>query len=234
MRRTNERGGVFKDTRDIAAYTVTEAAHYVRVPSATLRTWVSPADGSKGGRPRTSALIHTPYSDPPILTFWNLIEAHVLRSLRTHHAVSLQNLRKAIRYAEREFGINRLLLRKELCTDAGRVFLERYSQLIELSASGQIAMTSVLKAHLKRVEWDKQNWPVRLWPFMETSLNSQNAGVVIDPAVGFGRPILHGAGISTSVIADRIDAGEEIEDVARDYSISPDDVTKALLYERAA
>jgi hypothetical protein len=43
-----------------------------------------------------------------MLSFWNLIEAHVLRALRTEHAVSVKALRKALDYAEKELGIERL------------------------------------------------------------------------------------------------------------------------------
>jgi len=35
-------------------------------------------------------------------------------------------------------GIERLLLRPELCSEAGQVFLDRYGELIDLSASGEL------------------------------------------------------------------------------------------------
>jgi hypothetical protein len=34
--------------------------------------------------------MHPPKKQPLLLTFWNLIEAHVLRSLRTEHGVSIK------------------------------------------------------------------------------------------------------------------------------------------------
>jgi hypothetical protein len=74
-------------------------------------------------------LLQLPERNPPVLSFWNLVEAHVLRSLRTEHGVSVKALRKALRYAEQELDIEHLLLRKDLCTDAGKVFLERYGEL---------------------------------------------------------------------------------------------------------
>jgi hypothetical protein len=57
-------------------------------------------------------------------------------------------------------------LRRDLCTEAGRLFLERYGQLIELS--------------------------------------------------------------------ERIDAGETITELARDYSLSEAEIEQAVLYEQAA
>ena len=42
------------------------------------------------------------------------------------------------------------------------------------------------------------------------------------------------AGVSTAAIAARIDAGETPEALARDYDMTVDDVSQAVLYERAA
>jgi hypothetical protein len=144
------------DVRDQPAYTLAESARYLKVASATLRSWVV-------GRPYPKAvgvgqfrpLIHPPPRRPPVLSFWNLIEAHVLRSLRTEHGVSLKALRQGVTYAEKSLNVDRLLLRRELRTEAGQLFLGRYGELINLSASGQLAMRRVFDEHLKRVEWDE-------------------------------------------------------------------------------
>jgi uncharacterized protein (DUF433 family) len=57
---------------------------------------------------------------------------------------------------------------------------------------------------------------------------------VIDPSIAFGRPILLRRGITTAVIAERIDAGESVGEVATDYELSSDEIEGAILYERAA
>ncbi|MGH9423744.1 MAG: DUF433 domain-containing protein, partial [Thermoanaerobaculia bacterium] len=166
--------------------------------------------------------------------FWNLIEAHVLRSLRTDHGVSVKALREALRFAEHELGVEHLLLRKDLCTDAGRLFLERYGELIDLSASGQLAMRRIFDEHMKRVEWDEWQFPVRLYPFVSAALSDSPRPIAIDPKVAFGRPVLRQAGVSTATIAARIDAGESVADLATDYNLSEGDIEQAVLYERAA
>jgi len=76
----------------------------------------------------------------------------VLRSLRTEHGVPLDAVRNALRFAERELKIEQLLLREELCTAGGELFLDRYGELVNLSASGQLAMRKIFEAHLGRVE----------------------------------------------------------------------------------
>jgi uncharacterized protein (DUF433 family) len=58
--------------------------------------------------------------------------------------------------------------------------------------------------------------------------------IVIDPCIAFGRPVMLHKGISTSAIADRIDAGESIGDVAADYELGTTEIEQAVIYERAA
>jgi uncharacterized protein (DUF433 family) len=40
--------------------------------------------------------------------------------------------------------------------------------------------------------------------------------------------------VSTRSILDRIDAGEKVEDVARDYDLTREAVEEAVVFERAA
>jgi uncharacterized protein (DUF433 family) len=222
------------DPRNEPAYSLHEGARYVKLPVATLRSWVIGRRYPKeGGLGHFQPLLRPPSRQPVSLSFWNLVEAHVLRSLRTEHGVSLKDVRKALSFAERQLGIQRLLLSERLCTQAGRVFLERYGELIELSASGQLALRRRFEEHLKRVEWEQQ-FPVRLYPFLSGATESDARPIAIDPRIAFGRPILMRRGISTQAIADRIDAGESVPDLAADYDLEPREIEEAVLYERAA
>jgi uncharacterized protein (DUF433 family) len=221
--------------QDTPAYALTEAARYVKVPAATLRSWVVGRAYPKGeGIAQFRPLIRPSKPRPPLLSFWNLIEAHVLRALRTEHGISLKDVREALRYAERNLRIERLLLDKRLCTDAGELFLDRYGQLINLSASGQLAMRKMFAEHLKRIEWADVTFPIRLYPFIASSAETPERPIAIDPAIAFGRPIVVRAGVTTQAIADRVDAGEGVVEIAADYGLEPGDVEQAVWYERAA
>jgi uncharacterized protein (DUF433 family) len=221
--------------RNAAAYSLTEAARYLRLPPATLRAWVvgreyPTSEGNKDFQP-----LITPASiKPPMLSFTNLVEAHVLRSLRTEHRVPVKKLRAALTYAQQKLGVDRLLLSPELRAEAGRVFLDRYRELIDLSASGQLAMRKLLEAHLKRVDWDEAKFPIRLYPFVDGVGSGDDRPIAIDPRISFGRPVVLRKSVSTAAIASRIDAGEKIEDIAADYDLAPAEVEQAALYEHAA
>jgi uncharacterized protein (DUF433 family) len=57
---------------------------------------------------------------------------------------------------------------------------------------------------------------------------------VIDPQISFGRPVVSKAFVSTRSIVDRIDAGEKVEDVARDHDLTREVVAEVVVYERVA
>lgn len=222
-------------TRDMPSYPLAEAARYLRLPPATLRSWViGRSYATHDGPGHFLPLIHPADSDQKILSFNNLIEAHVLRALRTEHGVPIIAVRDALRYAESELGIQRLLLNRQLRTDAGELFLDRYGDLIHLSPSGQLAMRHIFDAYLERVDWDGDEFPRRLFPFVRGETTDGPRLVVIDPSLAFGRPIVQSSGVSTSVIAARLDAGESVEDLVEDYGISLRELEEAVLYERAA
>ncbi len=231
---TERRSAATIDPRDQPAYGLAEAARYLKLPPATLRAWTfgrhyPTSQGAGQFRP----IIRPASSRPPLLSFTNLIEAHVLRALRTEHGVSVQAVRDAVRFAEGKLNIDRLLLRPELCAEAGRMFLDRYGELINLSNSGQLAMRQVLNTHLKRVDW-QDKFPIRLHPFVMGDAIDADMPIAIDPRIAFGRPIVTSRGVSTAAIVGRIDAGESVSEVAADYDLSQEDVEHAVLYERAA
>lgn len=221
--------------RDLPAYPLGEAARYLRVAPATLRSWVfgRPYPITRGVS-HSQPIICVADATGRLLSFNNLIEAHVVRALRTTHGTELRAIRSAVTFAERELGINRLLLSGELMTDRRSVFLARYGELINLSHSGQLAMRVMLEAHLERVERDDAKLPRRLYPFVRGDVDGGPKHIAIDPAVGFGRPIVRSRGVSTRAIVDRIDAGEQVRDVATDYGIDVGEVEEAVVYERAA
>lgn len=223
------------DIRERPSYPLAEAGRYLKVPAPTVRSWAFGRHyETADGRRHFPAIFRPASRRPPLLSFWNLIEAHVLRALRTDHGVSVQAVRAALATAEKEYGVQRLLLSKELLAGPGKLFLDRYGQLIELTASRQLAMRQVLVAYLKRIDWDEWKFPVRLYPFLASDLPDGSRTIAIDPTVAFGRPIVARRGITTAVIAERVDAGETVADLAVDYELEPGDIEQAILYEHSA
>lgn len=217
-------------------YTTADAARYLKIPIATLRSWVAGRSyQASAGTKQSQPLILRPAKGSGLLSYSNLVEAHVLRALRTVHAVSMRDVRNAISFAETELGIERLLLSQDLRTTAGSMFLEQYSKLVQLDHEGQLAIKAAFEAHLERLDDYQQGIPLRLFPFTRVRAATSTARIIaIDPRVSFGQPTVASHAIRTSVIALRLGAGEQAEDIAQDYDLSPEEVREAASYERAA
>ena len=212
------------DPRQRPLYSIREAGHYIGVLPSTLRSWVS-ASTSK------TPLIKIPDKNDKRMSFNNLVEAHVLASLRKQHGIKMQSIRAAIEYAESEMKISPLLLRDELRTSAGDIFWLELNRLVNLSRSGQLAIRRLIESSLRRIDRDSFALPVRLYPFVNA--RSDRKTILIDPTISFGQPVVNESGISTANIIRRIDAGESIEEVANDYSLDVQVVEDVILYEKA-
>jgi uncharacterized protein (DUF433 family) len=227
-----------KDPRAMPAYGITEAAHYLQIPRATLRSWLlGRYYETEQGRQFFKPLIAFADKDHRLLSFFNLVEAHVLNALRRKHQVSLAKVRAALDYLRKRFPSRHPLADREFETDGSDIFLQRYGQLINLSADGQLAMREMLQTYLHRIERDASGRAAKLYLFTGAPKPEAMKVVVVDPRVSFGRPVLAGTGIATDVIAKRYKAGDSIAELADDYDRSQSEIEEAIrceLYREAA
>ncbi len=218
------------DIREAPAYTFAQTARYLKIPAPTVRAWVA---GIHSGQQHFKPLIHRP-SDDSRLSFNNLVEVHVLRSLRTVHEVPMYAVRDALTYAEKKCEIPRLLIHRDLRAMPGAIFLERISSLVNLTLGGQLAMRGYFEAHLQRVVYDPTGVPICLYPWLSSTLQESRKTILLNPQVGFGAPVTAKGRISTAVIASRFDAGESSKELAADYKLTRDEIEDAIKFEHAA
>ena len=223
------------DPRDQPWYTYPEVARATEIPVSTLRAWtVGQRYRRKEGRGFFRPVIDRPSDADPRLSFTNLIEAHVLRALRTVHEVQLAYIREALEVAEEEFGIERLLISPQLRTSAGQLFLDRYTELLELSKGKQLVMREVLGEYVERVRFDETRMPIEFHPFSRMPSKTTRDLISLSPYVAFGRAVIRRLGVSTQAVVQRLEAGEPVDEVMQDYELSPQEVQEAILYEAAA
>ena len=221
-----------QDPRELPAYSLTEAARYLRMPEATLRSWVAgrpypTTAGQRFFRP----VIHLPEAGRPVLSFVNMVEAHVLDAIRRQENITLRKVRTAVTFLERSYDSRHPLAEHQFETDGLDLFIHKAGLLINLSQAGQLAMREIVAAYLRRVERDVKGLPIRLYPFTRKRGAEEPRAVVIDPFVSFGRPVLAGTGIATAVLAERFKAGESVEELAKDYGRTALDIQEALRCE---
>ncbi len=221
-----------QDPRQVPNYTVTESAHCLQLPRTTLRQWV--AGRHAPGEQRRwlfEPLIHPASENPRLLSFMNLVEAHVLSALRREHQIRMLQIREALKYLVQCLPSQHPLAEGRFQTDGLSIFIERYGQLIDISQAGQLAMREVLEAYLRRIDRDEAGLAARLYPFTSTSHADTSKTIVIDPTIAFGRPVLANRGIPTIVIAQRYKAGESIDSLVEDYGCERVEIEEAIRCE---
>lgn len=221
-----------QDPRELPAYSITEAARYLRMPQVTLRSWVvGRSYPTTTGERFFKPVIHLTEEGWPVLSFVNMVEAHVLEAIRRQENIPLHKVRAAVGFLERHYHSRHPLAEHQFETDGLDLFIQKAGLLINLSQAGQFAMREIVAAYLRRIERDVQGLPIRLYPFTRKREPEEPRAVVIDPFVSFGRPVLAGTGIATAVLAERFKAGESVEELAKDYGRSALDIQEALRCE---
>lgn len=217
---------------EVPTYGIAEAAHYLQMPQATLRSWVVgryyPTEAERRFFEPLIPLVDHQYH---LLSFINLVEAHVLDAIRRQHKIRLAKVREALQYLGRYLPSKHALADHRFETDGLHLFIEKYGALINITQSGQLAMRSLLETHLRRIERDVEGFAVRLYPFTRARHTDEPKLIVIDPHISFGRPVLAGTGIPTAVIAERYKAGESVDELTDDYGRGRLEIEEAIRCE---
>src|SRR2546427_11509137 len=88
-----------RDPRDLPIYLINEAAFILGLPPSTLKAWTF---GNKWLDPTGRPRIYEPLIIPPertdrlMLSFTNLVEAHVLHAIRRVHKIKMSRVREAM------------------------------------------------------------------------------------------------------------------------------------------
>ena len=220
------------DLRDIPAYGLSEASHYLGIPKATLRSWVLGRHYPiEAGKQFFRPIIELPDKEKRLLSFVNLVEAHVLEAIRQRHGIKFWRVRGAVEYLEGQLDSRHPLAEQKFVTDGVDLFVEQFGRLVNISREGQLAIKELIQTYLRRIERDSAGFPIRLYPFTRERKPDEPKTIVIDPYISFGRPVLAGTGIATTIIAQRYKAGESIEELAEDYGRPTSDIQEAIRSE---
>ena len=226
-----------REPAKVPTYTAREVADFLELPVAPVKAWTfGTTYGSAEGRRRFKPVIKPADPRQRLLSFENLVEVHVLSSLRRQQEVKLPAVRRAVDFLRRHFGSDHPLAEREMSTDGTNVFVEQYGRLVSASQDGQEAMREIVQKYLTRIDRNPKGQLLRLYPITRAGIAPENAPkiVAIDPRYRFGKPFLVGCGIETQVVAQRHRAGDSVKDLARDFAVSEDAIEEALRYELRA
>lgn len=218
---------------DRPLYPVSEAARLAGIKATTLRSWLKGYERVQGGH-----LVEA----PPVLdltvampadgiSFINLIEVVALGRFRKA-GVSLQKVRKVLRYVEAELGATHALASQQILTDGADLFW-KYQQreqdpelhVVNISRGGQKVFPAVVTSYLREIEFGTDRFAERWWPEVG------RREVVVDPAKGFGAPTIATTGIRTEDVFQRFEAGESVTSLAEDFGLNLGQVEAAIRAE---
>jgi len=212
---------------ELPLYGLSEAALYLRVPIKTLEYWAF-------GRKPISPLIRAASKSPRAISFMNLLECHMLASMKSLYNLRLPKIRRALAHLQKTTGYKHPLIEQPLYTNRVDLLLKEIDRLVNLSRGGQLVIPGIVEAHLERVEYDKEIGMFRFYPFVRERSTAEPKFIVINPALGFGKPVIAGTGISTAVIASRFNARESVPELAKEYGLEEKQVEEAIRWETRA
>jgi uncharacterized protein (DUF433 family) len=209
--------------RDFPRYSISEAAFYVRIPPATLHAWTRGQDyvTRTGVRRTFRPLISLADKQNKLLSFYNLVEAHILRSTTEERGVPFKNVRKALDYVHENIPGKHPLIVHDFETSGKDLFITYLGKTINATAYGQMAMREILDKYLSLIPRDQSGLPIRVFPIYSRRL-------AIDPLFSSGKPIVRDKGIAASVVWGRSKSGESILEIAKDYGLSEIEVKEAI------
>jgi uncharacterized protein (DUF433 family) len=175
-----------------------------------------------------------------MLSFVNLVELHVLDSIRRQHQVELPSVRKAVVFLRGAFKTEHPLADVQMETNGKDLFVERLGTLVNASREGQLAMREVLEKFLRRIDRDPSGLAIRLFPFTRSTRLPDEAVsieapriVAIEPTIAFGRPVIVGSRIPTVEVAERFKAGDSFEFLAKEFGRELGEIQEAIRCELA-
>jgi uncharacterized protein (DUF433 family) len=210
---------------------------------ATLTSWVNGRHyPTSSGKRFFKPLINL--AGPSQLSFFNLVEAHILLSTRKRHQVEMPAIRAAIAYVKKAFPSKYPLLSENFLTDGKDLFVKKIEgtsskeQTINVSRWGQLGLGTILDFYLQRIERDEKGWPIKLFPVRMSWSGDATSDpprvVVIDPAVSSGRPVVNGTGVMAEIIMGRFNSGEGSASIAEDYGLEVNQIEEVIRYATAA
>jgi uncharacterized protein (DUF433 family) len=213
---------------DREMYSEAEAARLLRIPPSTLHYWLE--GGVRRGKTYKPVLRTEPLGNRPAVTWAEFIEAGLLREYRRTHQVPMAELRAFIDLLRVRFGVAYPLAHHRPYIADRRLLLEAQDTVglgadfcLVAVASGQLILTPPSQSFVERVTWSDDiaaGWRPH---------DDPHSPVRMTPDVRFGRPAVHG--ISTEVLWEHAEAGEDVDETAEAFDLSPSDVRWALAYE---
>lgn len=206
-------------------YTIAEAARLTHMGAGRVRTWFKGC----ADRPTSSSLLRSDYE--PVgkdfaISFYDLIDTMVACDFRSA-GVKMSVVRRAYEKLADEFGTSHPFCHDGLLTDGRTIIRDFVDEVGERRLQEVVSRQQLFKqirGHLQSVDYSDITHLAERWHITK--------GVVIDPAIAFGKPTVTGTRICTHVLTQQYKANNQEGKLVADlYGISEKDVKNAVAFE---
>ncbi len=210
----------------LGVYDLREAARFTGLNPVRVRRWFIQRPSESNRKPALRSDYGVTQGEVAI-SFLDLIDVFVFGQLRTH-GVSLPTLRKVSVRLQKDLDTRHPFAHSRLAMDGHEVFLrgmesDGKDELVEV-LTRQKVFPEIIAPFLKTLDYDPTTELAKLWRIAK--------GVVLNPTIALGKPIVDGVFVKTELLAAAWRANRQDADaVARWYNVGPDDVLRAVEFE---
>jgi uncharacterized protein (DUF433 family) len=211
----------------LGMYTPAEAAMYARLKPDTMRRWVH-GDGRGAAAMRSQM----PADDEKTVTFLDFVQSFAIRAIRDSRegkeAISLQKIRESVEFAHSrgvEFPFARkhatYLFDHKIWIDIPELGLTQATG----DGRGQHAIVKVVEPYLELLMFDESGLAREFLAY-----ESLDVRIVMRPDFNFGEPFVERSGQSAWTLWDAWHSEGGVEQAARAYGATPNEVRVAYRY----
>lgn len=207
-------------------YAEAEAARLLNVAPSTLHCWLEGKPG-RAGKVHLPVIRQEPKGAGAAVTWLEFVEAGLPRQYRREPNVPLPELRVFIDLLRQRFDVPYRLADQRPYASGKALVLEAQDAAglpgefcLVTVTGGQLLLTAASDSFVRRAR--REGEIATGWRPHE----DQDSTVLIDPTIRFGRPAV--GGISTEVIWEHSEDGEDGDEIAEVDDLAPRDVAWAL------
>lgn len=208
-------------------YALSEVARYAEIAPTTVSSWFKPRSDGNGRGPLFTSDYRSVGEDYAV-SFLNLIEVYVARFFRLQ-GVTAPRIRRVYGALKSELSSSHPFARQDLYTDGIDIFRRvgeevNVPEMVDVLTKPKQSVFGEWRAYLGQFDYIQQTKLAFRWRIAN--------GVVIDPRISFGKPVVGSAGITTFVLANQYAANHRNAALVADlYAVSEEDVLNAVRFE---
>jgi uncharacterized protein (DUF433 family) len=207
-------------------YILAEVARLTRMHPNRVKSWFKPHVDGSGYGPIFASDYEAVGSDYAV-SFFDLIDVLIAGQFRDHHKVPMRVVRRAHKLLSKQLGTKHPFCHSKLYTDGESIFLYTANELNEATLREVVSQQQFflhIREKLSEIEYCDKTEMARRWNI--------GTGVVVDPAVCMGKPVVARTGVATHIIANQFYANRKDSALVADlYGISETDVANAVKFE---